>query len=642
MVHSIPMDGSGRPVIRFGAFELDTRSGELRKRRRRIRLPEQSFQILQLLLERPEEVVTRDDLRKRLWPTTAAGDFDAGLNNAIKKLRDALGDSADAPRFIETLPRRGYRFVAQPDPVVIPTPPVGSVAMDTAVQPPARAWMTPVSAALVAALVLIAAVGAWLLFGIGRSATPAAQVKAVAVLPFENLTGDAGQEYFVDGVTEAVTTSLAQIQALKVVSRTSATQYRHTQKPLPQVARELRVDAVVEGSVLRSGDRVRITAQLIDARTDTHLWTQSYDRAVPDVLALQAEVATAIARAVHAEIRPDERRRLAQVRAVHPDAYDEYLRGRFEWSRPSPGSLLKAIDHFNNAIQRDPAYAPAYSGLSDAYQRFDLQGLAAPRESMPKAEAAARRALALDDTLAEAHASLASVLFRYHWDWDGAAKEFDRSLELNPNYAEGHRARAIYLLTLRRNEDALTAIHRAQALSPLSPAIHADVAAALWRLGRYDEARAQLQRTLEIDPGSSRAYVELGIIASRHGDVAEAINGMQRAVAISSRRMHVQWLGYAYGAAGRKAAALQILSELEKTAQQRPVSPQSFAIVHLGLRDNRQALRWLERAYEERFIEVLGFSGPIFDLLQAEPRFRELLRRMRLVDKREYAARPVT
>jgi TolB-like protein/DNA-binding winged helix-turn-helix (wHTH) protein len=635
------MDVTGQPITRFGAFELDTRSGELRKRGRRIRLPEQSFQILQLLLEHPEEVVTRDDLRKRLWPTTAAGDFDAGLNNAIKKLRDALGDSADAPRFIETLPRRGYRFVAQPDAVVIPTPPVGPVAMDTAAQPPARARMTHVRAALVPALVLIGAVGAWLLFGSGRSATPAAHVKALAVLPFENLTGDAGQEYFVDGVTEAVTTSLAQIQALKVVSRTSATRYRHTQKPLPQVARELRVDAVVAGSVLRSGDRVRITAQLIDARTDTHLWTQSYDRAVPDILALQAEVATAIAHAVHAEIRPDERRRLVQVRTVHPDAYDEYLRGRFDWSRPSPGNLLKAVDHFNNAIQRDPAYAPAYSGLSDAYRLFDVQGLATPRESMPKAEAAARRALALDDTLAEAHASLAGVLYRYHWDWDGAAKEFDRSLELNPNYAEGHRARAIYLLTLRRHEDALTAIRRAQVLSPLSPAIHADLAAALWRLGRYDEARAQLERTLEIDPAFSRAYVELGKIASRNGEVAEAINATQRAVAMSQRRAHVQWLGYAYGAGGRKAEALQTLAELDKTAQQRPLSPQAFAIVHLGLRDNPQALRWLERAYEERFIEVLGFSGPIFDLLQAEPRFRDLLGLMNLADKREYAVRQV-
>jgi tetratricopeptide (TPR) repeat protein len=279
--------------------------------------------------------------------------------------------------------------------------------------------------------------------------------------------------------------------------------------------------------------------------------------------------------------------------------------------------------------------------LSDAYRLFDLQGLAAPRESMPKAEAAARRALALDDTLAEAHASLAGVLYRYHWDWDGAAKEFDRSLALNPNYAEGHRARAVYLLTLRRHEDALTAIRRAQALSPLSPAIHADLAAALWRLGRSDEARAQLERTLEIDPAFSRAYVELGKIASRNGEVAEAINATQRAVAMSPRRAHLQWLGYAYGAGGRKAEALQTLAELEKTAQQGPLSPQAFAIVHLGLRDNRQALRWLERAYEERFIEVLGFSGPIFDLLQAEPRFRDLLGRMNLADKREYAARQV-
>lgn len=637
------MDAPVEPIIRFGMFELDTRSGELRKHGRRIRLPEQSFQILQLLLARPGEVVTREDLRHRLWPETAAGDFDAGLNNAMKKLRDALGDSADTPRFIETLPRRGYRFVAERAAAIVSPLPIAPSDVDTAAQTPYRAGTAHRGAALLAALLLVAGVGAWRLFGSGRFGTPAVHVRSVVVLPFENRTGDAGQEYFVDGVTEAVTINLAQIQALKVISRTSAMQYRRTQKPLRQIARELTVDAVLEGAVLRSGDRVRITAQLIDARTDTHLWAQSYDRALPDLLALQAEVAGAIANAVHAEVRPDERRRLARVRAAHPEAYDEYLKGRFHWSRPTPESLLKAVHHFNNAIERDPAYAPAYSGLSDAYRLFDLQGLAEPRESMPKAEAAARKALALDDTLAEAHASLAGVLYRYHWDWDGAAKEFERSLALNSNYAEGHRARAIYLLTLRRHQDALTSARRAQALSPLSPAINADVAAALWRLDRYDEARAQLQRTLEIDPGFSRAHVELGIIAARNGDVGQALVATERAVALSPRRAPVQWLGYAYGTAGRSAEAVQILAELEKTAQQRYLSPQSFAIVHLGLGQQGEALRWLERACEERSIEVLGFSGPIFELLRAEPRFRELLRRMKLVDKREYATgRPVT
>jgi TolB-like protein/Tfp pilus assembly protein PilF len=629
------MNAPGEPIIRFGVFELDTRSGELRKHGRRVRLPEQSFQILQLLLDRAGEVVTRDDLQKRLWPTSAAGDFEAGLNNAVKKLRDALGDSADTPRFIETLPRRGYRFLAQRDAAVVL--PQRASGVNTAAQSPVRPWTAQRRVAVIG-FVLIAAVGAWRLFDSARFGTSRVHVRSLAVLPFENLTGDSGQEYFVAGVTEAVTTSLAQIQALKVISRTSAMQYRQTHKQLREVARELNVDAVVEGSVLRSGDRVRVTAQLIDARTDTHLWTQSYDRAIPDVLALQADVAGAIAHAVHAEIRPDERRRLAHVRAVQPEAYDEYLKGRFYWSRPTPDSLIKAVHHFSNAIERDPTYAPAYSGLSDAYRMFDVQGLASPRESMPKAEAAARKALALDGTLAEAHASLAGVLYRYHWDWDGAAKEFARSLELNPNYSEGHRARAVYLLMLRRHEEALTTARRAQSLSPLSAAISADVAAALWRLRRHDEARAQLQRTLEIDPGFSRAHVELGIIAARNRDLDQALVATERAVSLSPRRAPVQWLGYAYGAAGRRVEAQQILAELQKASHERHVSPQSFAIVHLGLGEQDEALGWLERACAERSLEVLGFSGPIFDLLQAEPRFRDLLASMRLADRREYAA----
>lgn len=631
------MDTPGPHVIRFGVFELDTTSGELRKHNRRIRLPEQSFQVLELLLAHAGEVVTRDDLRNRLWPSAAAGDFDAGLNNAIRKLRDALGDSAEAPRFIETLPRRGYRFVAERE-AAAPTSSVVRAVADVPVQRRRRSWMVPGRAALLATLVLASGYVVWRLAGSGRFATPAAQVRSLAVLPFENLTGDAGQEYFVDGVTEAVTTSLAQIQALKVISRTSATQYRNTPKPLRQVARELSVDAIVEGAVLRAGDRVRITAQLIDARTDTHLWAQSYDRALPDVLSLQAEVAGAIADAVHAEVRPDERRRLERVRAAHPDAYDDYLQGRSYWSRPSPENLLKAVAHFNKAIERDATYAPAYSGLSDSYRLFDLFGLAAPRESMPKAEAAARRALALDDTLAEAHASLASILYRYHWDWDGAAREFARSLALNPNYAEGHRARAVFLVMLRRHNDALASAELAQALSPLSPMIKTELATVLWRLGRYDDARRALQRALEIDPHFSRAHIELGIMAKRNGDISGAVAAAERAVAMSAQRAQVEWLGYAYGAAGRREEARQILAELESSAQQRFVSPQRFAIVHLGLGQRAEALGWLERACDQRAVEVLSFPGPVFDMLQAEPRFRVLLGRMGLLDRREYAA----
>jgi TolB-like protein/DNA-binding winged helix-turn-helix (wHTH) protein/Tfp pilus assembly protein PilF len=626
------MEAATRRIVRFGAFELDTRSGELRKEGLKIRLPDQSFRILQLVLERAGDVVTREELQERLWSTDTFGDFDAGLNNAIKKLRDALGDSANTPRFIETLPRLGYRFLVPLEtPRVLPADIVTADGL-TVNRRRRRPWWVSgaVALAALAAVLLFVNVGEWR-ERVFRSAPT--QIRSLAVLPFENLTADPDQEYFVDGMTEALTTNLAQIQALLVISRTSAMQYRRARKPLTEIARELRVDAVVVGAVVRSGDRVRVTAQLIDARTDRHLWAQSYERALSDVLALQADVADAIAKAVHVEVRPDERRRLTRVQTVHPDAYDEYLKGRFYLSNRSPEALLKAVEHFSRAIEREPAYAPAFSGLSDSYRLFDLQGLAAPRECMPKAEAAAQRALALDDTLAEAHASLAGVLYRYHWDWERAGKEFQRSLELHPNYAEGYRAYAVYLVTLRRHEEALTAARRALELSPLSTVINAELATTLLRLGRYDEAIAQLHKTLKIDPSFARAHVELGQISLMKGDLSEAIVAFERAVALSQRRAHLHWLGYGYAAAGRKREALQILAELRDASQRRYVSPQSFALVYLGLGQKHAALGWLDKTYDDRAFEVLGFSGPVFDLLHGEPRFQDLLRRMGLVEQ---------
>jgi TolB-like protein/DNA-binding winged helix-turn-helix (wHTH) protein/Tfp pilus assembly protein PilF len=637
------MEPATRQPVRFGVFEIDTRSGELRKEGLKIRLPGQSFQILELLVERRGELVTREELRQRVWRTETFVDFDAGLNNAIKKLRDALGDSADTPRFIETLPRRGYRFLAPLETPGVPLPDMATADSLEVSRRRVRArwgWSSAVALAVLVTVVLLLSVSGWrerLFRSLGLAAAPT-QIRSLVVLPFENLTGDAEQDYFVDGMTEALTTNLAQIQALRVISRTSAMQYKRTKKKLSEIARELNVDAVVEGAVVRSGDRVRVDATLIDVRTDRHRWAQSYERAVPDVLALQADVAGAIANAVHVEVRPEERLRLTRIRSVDPDAYDEYLKGRFYWSNRSPEAMLKAVEHFSTAIERDPTYAPAYSGLSDTYRMFDLLGLAPPRESMPKAEAAARRALALDDTLAEAHASLAGVLYRYHWEWERAGKEFQRSLDLDPNSAEGHRAYAMYLVTLRRHEEALVAARRARELSPVSAVIRAELATTLWRLGEYDDAIEQLRKTLEINPNFSRAYVELGIISTRKGDLSRAIVAFERAVSLSSRRAHLEWLGYGYGVAGREREALQILAELETVSKARYVSPHRFAIVHLGLGEKDEALGWLDKAYDERAFEVLSFAGPVFELLHDHPRFQDLLRRTGLARSQGYSS----
>jgi TolB-like protein/DNA-binding winged helix-turn-helix (wHTH) protein/Flp pilus assembly protein TadD len=617
-----------RPTYRFGDFEFDPASGELHKDGTKVRLQEQPFQILTLLLKRPGEVVTREEVRQALWAGDTFVDFDVGLNSAIKRLRDALNDSADSPRFVETLPRRGYRFVAPletspgPAPPALEAPPRTASSGRGEAQAGAgvrlRSWgaAAAVSAALLVAG--LAATGKWPHL---RGQLASVPIRSLAVLPFENLSGDPGQDYFADGMTDSLITSLAQVHALRVISRTSVMQYRRANKALPRIAEELDVDAVVEGTVSRAGDRVRITAQLIQATTDRHLWAQSYEREARDVMSLQREVAAAIAQAVEVKLQLEEKLRMTRAAGpVQPEAYEAYLKGRLYWSKRSPEASLKAVGYFQQAIERDPAYAPAYSGLSDTYRAFDVQGLAPPRECMPKAEEAARKALALDDTLAEAHASLAGVLYRYDWDWEGAEREFRLSLELEPNYAEGHRAYAVYLMTVRRHEEALAEARRARELSPLSLVINTELGMALVRLGRYDEALEQLQKTLEIDPKFARAYQTMAFAYEGKGDWPRALELFEKRPGGGQGRSNA-WLGYAYGVTGRRKEALEILARTEKLSHEHYVTPQSFAIVHLGLGNRDQAMAWLERPTRARSRSSASWSG-LFDRLSGDPQFQ--------------------
>jgi TolB-like protein/DNA-binding winged helix-turn-helix (wHTH) protein/Flp pilus assembly protein TadD len=614
-----------RPTYRFGDFEFDPRLGELRRQGHKVKLREQPSQILTLLLARAGDLVTREEARQALWPGDTFVDFDVGLNSAIKRLRDALDDSAEEPRFVETLPRRGYRFIAS---VEAPSLPLPQPTATEVLARPGRLRLSRVAPPLTALTVVLVAL---VLSATGdvshRDRSDAVQVQSIAVLPFENLTGGREQDYFADGMTDAVIAHLAQVRALRVISRTSVMQYKQTDKLLPRIAHDLNVDAVVEGTVVRSGDRVRVTAQLIHASTDRHLWARTYERELRNVLALQAELAGAIAQAVEAKVQPEERRRLAARGTVNTDAYDAYLKGRFFWNKRSPEDLAKAVEYFQQAIERDPTYAPAYSGLSDAYRMSGQQ--VPPRECMPKAEAAARKALALDDTLAEAHASLAGVLYRYQWDWEGAEREFQRSLELDPNSAEGHRAYAIYLTTVGRNEEAVAEARRARDLSPLSTIINVELGGTLVSAGHYDDAIQQVRRVLEIDPKFGRAYMTLGAAYEGLGDRAKAVAALEKAADLSGRGGSA-WLGYFYGVSGRRREALAILAALEERSRKQYVSPQHFAIVHLGLGHEEEAFALLEKAYEERAFEFLGFSGLLSDRLSDDARFQDLLRRMRL------------
>src|SRR5271163_453465 len=426
--------------LRFGVFEVDLRAGELRKHGLKIRLQEQPFQVLRMLAERTGEVVTREDLQKKLWRTDTFVDFDHGLNKAINKIREALSDSAENPRFVETVARRGYRFLAEvkvADPgrnaEAATDPQSGKAVADRPELASKPAKPKPLSAlfawktvALVVVL-LVAAAGFWKFHSSNR---PYPVIRSLAVLPLESLSSDASQDYFADGMTDELITDLGQISALRVISRTSVMGYKHAHKPLPQIARELNVDAVVEGTVLHSGDRVRITAQLIDAASDKHLWSQSYEGELKDTMALQNKVASSIAEQIRINLNPQEQAALKIAKLVNPEAYQSYLKGRYFWNKRTADGLKVALAYFNQAIEEDPRYAQAYSGLADTYALSgDWQyAVMTAKEALPKARAAAMKAIELDGALGEAHNSLAFCLDGFDWDFVAAGKEFRRAI----------------------------------------------------------------------------------------------------------------------------------------------------------------------------------------------------------------------
>ncbi|HWO28607.1 MAG TPA: winged helix-turn-helix domain-containing protein, partial [Candidatus Acidoferrum sp.] len=406
-------DQQDRGRLRFGVFELDLRAGELRKHGLRVRLQEQPFQVLAALLEHPGEVVTREELQKKLWPVDTFVDFDHGLNKTINKIREALGDSAESPRFVETVSRRGYRFLAEvraadaapvrgPAPATQPHPSTGTRERPDPAGKPAMPKSVPPSLALkisvFAVLLVVASLAAWKLYSWKR---PSTIIRSLAVLPLESLSSDASQDYFADGMTDELISDLGQISALRVISRTSVMAYKRARKPLPEIARELGVDAVVEGTVLRSGDQVRITAQLIEAATDKHLWSRSYEGQLRDTLALQSQVARAIADQIRINLNSQEQAALKSVRVVNPEAYESYLKGRYFWNKRTADGLKVALAYFNQAIEQDPKYAQSYSGLADTYALLgDWQyGVMTPKEALPKAKVAAIKALELDSTL---------------------------------------------------------------------------------------------------------------------------------------------------------------------------------------------------------------------------------------------------
>jgi TolB-like protein/DNA-binding winged helix-turn-helix (wHTH) protein/Tfp pilus assembly protein PilF len=626
-------------VVRFGTYEVSSQSGELRKAGVKIRVQQQPMKLLRILLERPGEVVNREELRSRVWPNESFGDFDQALNIAIGKLRSALGDSAENPRYIETLPKRGYRFIADVSVVDADVHPkqLESAARDLpriesgrplphAGLPLAakrRLWPTRrviVALALVLSLPILAV---WLFRSRGR---PPTGIRSLAVLPLENLSGDASQDYFADGMTDELVTDLAQISALRVISRTSVMMYKGARKPLPEIARELNVDAVVEGTVLRSGEQVRITAQLILAPADRHLWAESYEGNLRDTLALQKQVARAIAEQIRIEVTPQEQAALKSVKATDPEAYQEYLKGRYFWNKRTADGLEKALEYFNQAIAKDPNYAAAYSGLADTYALLgDWQySVMTPKEALPRAKAAAMKALELDDSLSEAHASLAFSLDLFDWNWEAAEKEFRRAIELNPGYATAHHWYAWHLSGMGRNSEAIAEMRKAENLDPLSLIIDADLAELLLIARVSDQSIQQSRKTIDMDPNFAVAHYDLGQALVQKHMYSEAIAELETATKLSADSpICKSTLAYAYAVSGRRNEALKILNDLTRQSKDFS-SAAEIALIYTGLGENDRAMAWLEKAYSERFNPSI-LLRPAFDPLRSDPRFQKLV-----------------
>jgi TolB-like protein/Flp pilus assembly protein TadD len=570
-----PFDASRR-VLKFGVFEADLAAGELRKNGMKIRLQDQPFQVLAMLLENPGQVVSRDELRRKLWPADTFVDFDNGLNTAINKIREALGDSAEHPQFIETLPRRGYRFLQ---------------TLEHKAEKP---------------------------------------IDTIVVLPLENLSHDPEQEYFAEGMTEALITTLAKIGALRVVSRTTAMHYKGVRRPLREIANELQVGAVVEGTVHRSGDRVRISAQLIDAQADIHLWAESYDRDLRDILALQSEVAQAIAREIQVKLTPQEKALFAQVHPIDPQAYEAYLKGRYYWNRRSPDGFPKALQYFEEAIAKDPGFAAAYAGLADCLSGLSGFAIISPAAGLGKAKELAFRALELDPGLAEAHASVAWVKMWYDYDFAGAEKEFERSLALNPRYPTAHSWFGFFLGLMGRYEEAYTECQRAIRLDPLSSPIHWVLGFVYYMARRYAQAIKQLETLLEFDPNFAWAHSVLAYAYLGESLTQPAIAAAEKEVQLSpNATLSLSTLALAYASAGLRQEAQKILERLDALSKQQYVSPYLLARAYTALGDNDEAIRLIEAAFHERTsLMVYLKTDSQLDGLRSEPRFRELMRRM--------------
>lgn len=625
----------------FGPYTLDLRSGELRKHGIKVKMGDQPFQILLMLLASPGELVTREELRTKLWADDTFVDFDHGLNSAVQRLRDCFSDSAEKPLWIETIPRRGYRFIGQVEmssgaglsstngeraalrDKTAPGVEAG-IAADAPVPVERRSWdkefrRAAIWTGVVAALLLV-----WPLIRVGSrwktaSSDASVPIRSIAVLPLENLSGDPGQDYFADGMTDELITTLAKNRELRITSRASVMRYKGARRSIREIAGELGVDGVVAGSVARSGNRVRVNAQLIRASNDSHIWSESYDRNLGDVLSLQEELARAIAEHVRVTSLPSLAASAGAAGRSSPEAYDAYLRGQYYWFR---GEYRKSRELFQKSIDLDPGYARAYAGLANSY--MGLGG-----GSMPKGEAAARKSLEIDDSLAEGHLSLAAVKLFFRWDWPGAESEARRAIELGPSLAEAHHIYSYALSILNRVPEALEQEKISQQLDPLDRPW--GLGRAFLRQRRFDEAIQEFRFQIEANPDIDALHDMLGEAYYRKGLLSEAFAEREKAMTLDGDSEGAAETDRIWKTRGSQAVLEWSLDRLKKRAATENVSridlAESSAVA--GHRD--EAIHYLQEALDQHDADLVWLKqNPKYDSLHPDPRFQAIVKSLGL------------
>lgn len=642
----MPSSGQNEPRrvdshhIVFDRFELNLRSGELRKNGRKIRLQAQPFQLLALLIEKAGEVVTRHEVCRALWPADTFVDFDHSVAAALNKVREALGEPADNPRFIETLPKRGYRFIGKIEPSAegspaetasqlepIATGTATAPSIDTTTHPAVRATRPSrplrVALALAASLLIVAAAVVFLRRSARSHAASSASITSIAVLPLENLSGNPKQAYIADGITDELITELARTKGLRVISRTSVMQYKGVHRPLPEIARELGVDGILEGSVTIEGGRIRVTVQLVQAPSDTHVWAQSYIRDSSDLLELQQELAASVAKEVNSTVLPHK-----PARPISPEAHDAYLRGRYAWYG-ADGDADRAREFFEKAIQLQPDYAAAYSGLADYYISDSASGFLDPLLALPKGEAAAQKALQVDDSSAEAHNSVAASNLFYRWDWDAAAAESQKAIAVNPNYAEAYHLYGYLLTALGREDEALMSQQKSQELDPFARSW--GLGRLLSAFGRYKDAEIELRQRIAALPGDEWLHYELSESCWLRGKTRESMEEYAQVLVIEGHEDLAGQVRHAYAAQGDLGVQQWRLAHLNASARDRYVSPLEFAMAYARLGQKEQSFQWLDKAYDGHapWLIWLGRHSEL-DSLRGDPRYEVLIRRIGL------------